>query len=316
VALHSRGLFDPRVRCYDARPVPELDLITAGDAFEDLVFFGLERLPKPGEEVKTDNFLRTYGGGAVITAVASARLGLRCGVVSGVGAPLVDLLHRENIEVRNVRRDYEPHALTVSLSTKSNRSFVTFNGMNDLLEQRLLHTLPNLHAKHIHFAFPPKSCSLWIPIVKKLQQDGMCVSWDFGWNENLVRDPFFTDLTGTLNVLFVNEEEALMYSGKSSVPVALEFWRKRTRHTVVKCGAGGAMYASATVPLLHVAGKNVDAVDTTGAGDAFNGGFLYALVHSMSIKAALELGNVVGAFSTTKPGGLDGLPHKAELLTL
>ena len=61
-----------------------IDLVTLGEAFEDLVFLGLSRLPSPGQEEKTSRFLRTIGGGAVITAVAAARLGTRCRVVSGI----------------------------------------------------------------------------------------------------------------------------------------------------------------------------------------------------------------------------------------
>ncbi|MGH7394804.1 MAG: carbohydrate kinase family protein, partial [Candidatus Methylomirabilales bacterium] len=60
-------------------------LVCAGEAFEDLVFFGLPRVPAPGEELKTSSVLRTVGGGALITAVAAARLGTRTRVVSGLG---------------------------------------------------------------------------------------------------------------------------------------------------------------------------------------------------------------------------------------
>ena len=50
-----------------------LDLVTAGEAFDDFIFFDLDALPQPGHELKTNAFVRTVGGGAVITAVAAAR---------------------------------------------------------------------------------------------------------------------------------------------------------------------------------------------------------------------------------------------------
>ena len=53
------------------------ELLCAGEAFEDLIFVGLDRLPELGEEVKTDHFTATVGGGAVITAVTAARLGMK-----------------------------------------------------------------------------------------------------------------------------------------------------------------------------------------------------------------------------------------------
>ena len=67
------------------RLVPRIDLLTVGEAFEDLIFLGLERLPRVGEEVKTSAFVQTVGGGAVITGIAAARLGLPTGLVSALG---------------------------------------------------------------------------------------------------------------------------------------------------------------------------------------------------------------------------------------
>ena len=64
--------------------MPRPDLLTLGEAFEDLIFLGLDRLPKTGEEVKTSTFVQTLGGGAVITAVAAARLHLPTHLVTGV----------------------------------------------------------------------------------------------------------------------------------------------------------------------------------------------------------------------------------------
>ena len=64
--------------------VPVAHLLSAGEAFEDLVFVGLERLPAAGEEVRTNTFTTSIGGGALITAVAAARLGLRVSLASGL----------------------------------------------------------------------------------------------------------------------------------------------------------------------------------------------------------------------------------------
>ena len=61
-----------------------MTLLCAGEAFEDLIFVGLERLPELGEEVKTDRFTATIGGGAVITAVQAARLGMKTTLISAV----------------------------------------------------------------------------------------------------------------------------------------------------------------------------------------------------------------------------------------
>ncbi|MBA2306127.1 MAG: hypothetical protein H0W08_26345, partial [Acidobacteria bacterium] len=134
-------------------------LLTLGEAFEDLVFLELERLPRPGEEVKTSCFVQTIGGGAVTTAVAAARLGIDCEIWSGLGDVAAARLAEERVRVTNLRRHGEPHAITAALSTRTNRSFVTYNGINDVLEPRLLARLPRVRATHAHFAFFPKDCS-------------------------------------------------------------------------------------------------------------------------------------------------------------
>ncbi len=165
--------------------------MTVGEAFEDLVFLDLPRLPRLGEEIKTDRFLRSPGGGAVITAIAASRLGSRCRVVSGLGDGAVAVLRGEGVEVHNLRRPHEAHALSAALSTRRDRSFVTFNGVNDRLEPRFAAAARREKARHLHFAFYPRDCGRWERIVASARRRGLSTSWDFGWNEGLVRDPGF-----------------------------------------------------------------------------------------------------------------------------
>src|SRR5262245_2240682 len=95
-----------------------IDLVTAGEAFDDFIFYRLDRLPANGEELKTQAFARSPGGGAIITAIAAARLGLRTTVVSAVSDDGVRMLRTEGVSVRNLRRRDEPAAVTVALSTR------------------------------------------------------------------------------------------------------------------------------------------------------------------------------------------------------
>ncbi len=285
--------------------VPEL--ITLGEAFEDLVFLGLDCLPRPGEEVKTSAFVRTVGGGAVITAVAAARLGLGCEVWSGLGDEAAGRLAREGVRVTNLRQPGEPHAVTAALSTRADRSFVTFNGINDRLEARLLEAEPGLEARHAHFAFYPHDCGRWEAAVERLRARGITTSWDFGWNEGLLRDRGFVRLLRALDFVFFNEQEARLYAQRHSLAAALDVWRRFDRAIVVKLGPKGSRWLSIGVD-LHVPAPRVRTLDTTGAGDAFNGGFLVAWLNGLPPRACLRLGNFVGATSTRAAGGLDGLP--------
>ena len=92
-----------------------MKLICDGEAFEDLIFVGLERLPELGEEIKTDHFTATIGGGAIITAVRAARLGMRTHLVSALSDAAVTRLKKERVQITNLRKKHEPHAITAAL---------------------------------------------------------------------------------------------------------------------------------------------------------------------------------------------------------
>jgi sugar/nucleoside kinase (ribokinase family) len=285
-----------------------LDLVTAGEAFDDFVFFDLKTLPQPGRELKTNAFVRTVGGGAVITAIAAARLGLRCAVVSGLSDEAVQLLRRERVSAHNIRRRAEPAAITVALSTRRDRRYVTFNGVNERLPRRIRTIVPRLRARHLHFAFHPRPCRPWIAIVEAIRRRGASTSWDFGWNPGLARDPHLHPLASAVDYLFLNRDEALLYARRPRLSAAIDRWRRFPRLVVIKLGADGSRLVGGGVDLRAPA-MRARVVDTTGAGDAFNAGFLVATLRGDPLPRALKFANRVGALSTRRPGGIDGLPR-------
>jgi sugar/nucleoside kinase (ribokinase family) len=292
--------------------VPRIDLLTVGEAFQDLIFVGLPHLPRRGEELKTATFVSTTGGGAIITATAAARLGVRTTVISGLSREAVRGLRDNHVSIVNLKRETEAHAVSVSLSTARDRSFVTFNGVNDRLQPRLPAAIARQRATHVHFAFSPDDCARWIRIVELVRARGATTSWDFGWNPSLLRQRGFGGLVGSLDFVFLNEAESTMYARTRRSRAAIAHWRRSARNTIIKLGRRGSRWLTATRDLT-VPAQRVPAVDTTGAGDAFNGGFLYALLGGRPPRECLRIGNFVGARSTLAAGGLSGLPRRREL---
>ncbi len=294
-----------------------MKLLCAGEAFEDLVFFSLDRLPDLGEEVKTDHFTATIGGGAVITAVHAARLGMKSAVLSALGDAAVARLKRERVSVTNLRKPNEPHAITAALSTDEDRAFVTFNGVNAKLESRLARVLggpvspkpeerrrtTGLIADHIHLCFYPHDCAQWTRMVTRLRKRGVTTSWDFGWNELLTNDRGLVDLIDALDFVFVNELEARLYTGEQTLDAAIPHWRQRKAITIIKQGESGATWIAPDRD-IHFPAPRVKVVDTTGAGDAFNAGFLVAWMRGKAPAQCLAAGNKAGAASTKHAGGL------------
>jgi ribokinase len=292
-------------------------LLTAGEAFEDLVFVGLERLPAPGEEIKTDTFHATIGGGAVITAVAGARLGLSTAILSALSDDAAARLRRERVRVHNLKRPREPHAITAALSTPTDRAFVTFTGVNATLEPRLLEALPAMAARHVHLALTPRDLGAWTRMVRRLKKQGLSVSWDFGWSETLALHPDLPALMDALDLVFVNELEAPLYARVNALDDAYPPLRERRCTVIVKLGSLGSRWLrSGPDGDVVMPAPRVTPVDTTGAGDAFSAGFLAAWLRGSTPAMCLATGNAVGATSTSAPGGLDALPHAHTLPAL
>lgn len=290
-------------------------LLTAGEAFEDLVFVGLERLPGPGEEIKTDTFHATVGGGAVITAVAAARLGVPSAITSALSDAAVVRLRLERVRVHNLRRPAEAHAITAALSTGHDRAFVTFNGVNAVLEPRLMAALADVASAHVHLALCPTDLAGWTRLVKRLRRGGHSVSWDFGWSPALAARPELAALMDALDFVFLNELEAPLYAAASSVDEAYLPLRARKAAVIVKLGPLGSRWLRTEGDVVMPAPR-VDTVDPTGAGDAFNAGFLCAWLGGAPPATCLATGNAVGAESTRAAGGLDALPQAKALPAL
>ncbi len=273
-----------------------------GETFEDIIFHDLQQWPQLGQEFRTDHLLRTWGGGALLTAVAASRQGLATRVVSALAAGAATFLRREKVKVSNLRRAGEPHAVTVALSTRQDRAFVTYPGVNQNLEERFLGSLVDLQAQHLHLALEPHNCLEWSSALENLRIRGITTSWDFGWNPDLPQRNGFERLLQSLDYVFLNQAESQLYATESP-------WEERCRCTVIKLGRQGSLLLAGQ-QRLESPGLEVEAVDSTGAGDAFNGGFLAGLLEGREPLAAMQLGNQLGAASTLCAGGLDGLPRR------
>ncbi len=244
--------------------------------------------------------------------MAAARLGLRCAIVSGLSAEAARLLRDERVRVRNLLRRGEPYAVTAALSTPRERSFATFSGANDSLEPRAVAALRRTRARHVHLALSPRDCGRWARLALALRRRGTTCSWDPGWDERLARDPAMRQLAASVDYLFLNEMEATLYARTRGLAAALDFWRERARNAVIKLGRRGSRWLSPSLDLFERAPR-VRTLDTTGAGDAFDGGFLFGLLRGRGPRACLRLGNRVGALSTRAAGGLAALPRLRDL---
>ncbi len=289
-------------------------LVVAGDSFEDIIFAGLPRMPRAGEEMRTPHFARTYGGGALITAAWARREGIPISLLSALPPKVPTTLRDEGIHAVNLRRHGEPHALTTCLSAKDDRAFATFDGANVALEERLLPALlqPGLVTERdaLHLATSPAAPERWLDLFGTLARGGAPreIFWDFGWDRKLPGRPGFKELVAASTGVFVNALERQLYDVNGALT------RAATKGTmvVVKHGGDGAEILGEPGSRVAAPAPILGSRDTTGAGDAFAAGFLAQRFAGGDVRQQLLHGNALGAACVQILGGLPERPWNAK----
>jgi len=294
------------------------DVAVAGEIFADHVLSGFSRWPSPGEELFTDNYVREVGGGAAITACALARLGRRSALFAVAGredAWMGARLRGCNVIDENLKLLEEGTAITISLSTRDDRSFFTWPGANRQLPEYLRDPTTQAqlaHARHVHFAVALDR-ALAIELFPRLKNNGCTLSIDPGHHPDWLTKAENWRTCREVDFFLPNEKEGEIMTGRESPEEILgELASAGIRGAVLKLGRNGAAAILNNQP-VRVGPPAVNAVDTTGAGDAFDAGFIDAILDSQPIPAALERGCLCGSLSTRRVGGISALPGREEL---
>lgn len=295
------------------------DVVVVGEIYADHVFSGFPRWPAPGEEVHTEHYLRELGGGAINTACGLARLQRRVRLIGLIGDAdrewFTARLNGFGVSADGLRSSPLDTGVTVSVSTAQDRSFYTYRGANrrlgELLESASVRTEMTA-ARHVHFAMP-LAAELARNLFPLLHKSGCTTSLDVGFSPDWLQDPANQWTCRAVDYFFPNQAEARLLSGDESAE-AFRAWAASMdiRHGVIKLGAAGAA-GIVRGDLLRVAPPRVEAVDMTGAGDAFDAGFIDGVLNGEPIEECLRRACICGALCTTRIGALEGLPDSFSL---
>lgn len=295
------------------------EVVVAGSVYWDLVFYDLDGPPRLGEEVRTDRFALAPGGGGYITAVGLARLGLRTALRTYIGRDLmgrlqIDALRREHVDTSQVRR--HPRlgtGVSVAFSTRGERGFLSYRGCAWDTAALLRSWTPASYRRHrhVHFAgFRPPFRS-YGRLLTGLRAAGITTSLDIGWNPDVYRDPAFRALVREVTVFMPSWRDARWITGRSNPESAVRALGEIVPVPVIKLGADGAI-GLAGRDIVHVRPPRIPAVETTGAGDAFNAGFIWRYLRGDPLRRCLLAGNICGALSTRAAGGTPTFPRLRE----
>ena len=300
-----------------------LEVLVAGDLFLDLVMSGFESWPNPGEESFAKDFHKEVGGGAAITACGLAKLGFGTLVLGVVGksdsAWMLAELRSRGVDVSGIRvSDAEPTAFTVSVSTARDRALFTYGGSNREFAaalETLAGVAKNKGVRHVHLAHAVKP-SQAEPLFREIREAGCSLSLDVGWHPNWLSDTQAIAALSLVDVFFPNEREAAVITKETNSGRMLEVFRSMgLRQVALKLGSEGAGLLSNGEIILQASGQ-VEAIDTTGAGDCFDAGFLYAWLHGMEPRQCLRAATACGEMSVRVLGGIAGAPSREELESL
>jgi hypothetical protein len=303
----------------EARPV--CDVLVLGDYFFDIIYAGLNEFPELGREIHSTDMVTT-GGGMFITAVSLRRLGAAVGWCAQFGndpysAHVRALAVSEGVDLLPSRTFAHPfRRVTTSIPVTGERAFVTYCDPDppDLYaywEQVVTSTA----ARHIHVGglIPPETIG---PVLRAARARGASVSVDANDAPHLWDSCDWQHLLSMVDVLFANAREGRLITKRDRLDKILEKLNRWVPTVVLKDGANGAYAADQrTGAVVHApALSGITAVDTTGAGDCFNAGFLVArVVHGLDDAQALRWGNICGGLSVTGVGGATHAPTLHEM---
>jgi len=303
------------------------DLIAIG---EPLVELAAEAAGRLGD---VDRFRYGWGGDTANFVLAAARLGGACGYVTRVGRDafgdaFVAMLEAHGVDASRVILDDQHHTglyfVTYSEERKHRFDYVRRGSAASHLsgadiDRDYVASARVLHASGISQAISRSSAEAVRVAMEVAREAGTTVSYDanvrpaLGTQETLRHN--FEAALALADVVFVSEEDSAHLFGEAPLEDVLDrVVGEGPRLAVAKLGPDGCLIRSDTGERLEVPAWRIDAVDATGAGDAFSAGFVLSLLRSAELQEAGSYANAVGALTATGVGAIAPQPSHAEVM--
>lgn len=301
-------------------------ILVAGDANLDLVLRG-DVVPRFGQaEQLLSGADLVLGSSAGICAAGLARLGIDTALVARVGPDVFgdrtrELLAQAGVDTAAVRVVDEPTGISVILSAREDRSILTLTGaLSGVTAAEVLDAAEG--RTHVHFAsyfLVPELAGALPGVLTALRTRGVTTSLDTNWDP-AERWEGVAECLPLIDLLMPNANEAIALAAAigveaSDAETAAQALADFGTIVVVKDGAAGGLAVTGG-RTLRAPGLVVDVLDTTGAGDSFDAGFLAAWTEHSDVQSALRWAAVAGSLSTRGAGGTGGQSTRAEVEAL
>jgi sugar/nucleoside kinase (ribokinase family) len=298
-----------------------LKSLVIGDLNVDMIVSGAPQLPVLGHEIPCEDFQTVMGGAASIFACRLAQLGSEVDIFGKIGADIngdiaLKNLRSSGVGTSKVKVQNEiKTGITISLTYPKNRALVTYmKGIDNLTEPEMtpeiFHGYNHLHISSIYIL--RKLLSSISKVFSEAKKQGLTTSLDTN-ADPLNKYEYINEILGHVDIFLPNDKEAKAIAGINSVSLALEKLNEKVPVVVIKRGEKGAVgrHKSKTVKVNPF---SIKPVDTTGAGDSFDAGFIYYYLHkNKDFKASIEFANALGALSCLYIGGAEKMITEADV---
>jgi len=282
-------------------------VLSTGRLYCDLVFRGLDAMPRLGEERFAEDVAVVPGGGGFITAAHFVGLGCSAALLARLGEDpfsqsLLPALEGSGIDLTFLERaaDAGPQ-LTVAMVQDGERAFLSRRA-GPARPATLPAALGDVRACHLHIA--EFATLAEIPhLVTDARHHGLTVSLDPSWDDALIRSPDLVARCTGVDVFLPNAAEARAIAACDDLDAAGHKLAGHFSLVVIKDGSAGACLYQGDECIALPAAPCPAVLDTTGAGDAFNAGFLSAWLAGKAPERALAEGIACGTLSVQSIGG-------------
>lgn len=299
----------------------KLDVVVVGELNVDLILQDISSFPEMGKEKLAQDMVLTMGSASAILASNLARLGVRVGFAGKLGRDqfaevVLSTLVERGVDTGGIEQDADSRTgITVSLTFPDNYAMVTYMGAMEEFGVSGVDFNYLTRAKHMHLSsyyLQPAMREGCVELFRRAKEASMTTSFDPGWDPQEEWAADIRDVLHYVDVFLPNEQEALNISGQVTIEDALNELGANSSVVIIKRGSEGAA-CLAEGEIIKTRAYAVNPIDTTGAGDSFNAGFLYEWLRGSDIRRCLNSGSACGALATTKLGGSTASPTIQEL---
>ena len=296
------------------------NIVVVGSLNMDLVAY-TSRLPEMGETLLGQDFQTFPGGKGANQAVAAARLGARVSMIGKVGQDdfgkaLIGNLRTNGVNTDQIFKDpqYPTGTAVITVDSEGRNTIVVISGSNYRLTpqdvEQCRQVIADADVLLLQLETPIETV---LRAAQLAHENGVKVLLNPAPAQTLP-----DELYALVDVLIPNETEAALLTGSpvknpdQVVQAAKTLLEKGAKNILITLGKQGAAWLD-TAGSRFTPSFEVNAVDSTAAGDAFIGGLGCALAQQMSIEDAMRWGSAAGALAVTRKGAQSSLPTRLEL---